>query len=141
MEAWRHLQPVVKPLIDRALSDGLGSLTNIEKNAYLVWCYPAAIGNGGHASFFYNSYGEFANETVDALLKTGLVEFSHILMRAIKQFPDAHVPRELDERNDAFNRLSDDAHDVLEKCDAAFFQRGDDDIFDRLWDYWRQCAA
>jgi hypothetical protein len=141
MEAWQHLQPLVSPLIDRAHKNGLGSLTDVERNVFLVWCYPAAINDGGHASFFYNSYGDFADETVVALLDIGLVEFSHILLRAVSQFPEARVPRELDARNAVFNSLPADAHDAMEDCDAAFYQLGDAPLMNRLWDYWRQCAA
>ena len=131
----------MRMLIHRVGNDGLESLTNVERNAFLVWCYPAAVNDGGHASFFYNTYGDFAHETVTALRETGLVEFSHILALAISQFPDARVPRELDDRNAAFDSLSHEAHDAMGECDKAFFELGDVAIMDRLWDYWRQSAT
>jgi hypothetical protein len=141
MEAWQHLQPLVSVLIDRVHKDGLGSLTTVERNAFLVWCYPAAVNDGGHASFFYNSYGEFADETVLALVETGLVAYSHILLRAINQFPEARVPRKLDERNSALEALPGEAHETMAECDEAFSQLGDTEVLNRLWGYWQQCAA
>ena len=63
-----------------------------------MWSYPAAINNGGHASFFYNSYGEHAHETVQALNEVGASEYAAILNRAIDLFPARHIPRGIDER-------------------------------------------
>lgn len=48
--------------------NGCESLHPADRTVYLVASYVAAVNNGGHASFFYNSHGEFAHETVEALL-------------------------------------------------------------------------
>jgi hypothetical protein len=141
MEAWEHLQPVVDVLIRRAVERGLQTLSHVEQNVYLVWCYPAAVENGGHASFFYNSYGEFAIETVQALHATGCADYAEILEYAIKQFPKSHVPRDIEERNDAFNAIPEAGHTAMESCDSEFSELGSDELFTRLLRYWRQRAA
>ena len=141
MEAWEHLQPVVKNYIARACRDGLVSLSPTEQVVYLVWCYPGAINNGGHASFFYNSYGEFAQETVAALQELGMPEYADVLRKAIVQFPGQRVPRNIDERNRLFNSLPERAHSAMGECDSAFYALGDEALMARLLEYWRCGAA
>ena len=141
MEAWERLQPVVEALVSRVTEQGLTVLSPTERNTYLTWCYPSAVDNGGHASFFYNPYGQFANETLHALRDIGALQYAEILQRAIRQFPKAYVPVDIVERNTTFNSLPAKAHREMESCDKAFFRLGSDRLLSRLLEYWTSRAA
>ena len=127
--------------IQRALDDGLETPSLFERIVYLVWCYPAAINDDGHASFFYNSYGEFALETVQALRTLDSPDYAAILERTIAQFSEGRIPRDIEERNGVFDRISDVRHEAMEDCDRAFFELGDDELLRRLFVYWSAGAA
>ena len=136
MEPFRSLQLVVNALAPRAFAEGLSTLSRRERNIYLCWCYPAAVDNGGHASFFYNSTGEHAKETVEALLEVGAPAYATILNRAIAQFPGRDVPANLKQRNTVFAKLSSAAHSQMEACDNAFLALGSEALLGRLHEYW-----
>jgi len=141
MEAWQYLQPVMDTLVPKVAKHGLGSLSPSEQVVYLVWSYSGAVNNGGHASFFYNSYGQFAAETVSAFRELGAPEYAQVLNRAIEQFPHSAVPHDIDKRNTVFNDLPSCAHQVMEKCDGQFYALGDERLFAQLLSFWRGRAA
>ncbi|MBL0924157.1 MAG: DMP19 family protein [Sphingomonadaceae bacterium] len=141
LESWEHLQPTINRIVPLAIDSGLSALSSAEQNTFLVWSYSGAICNGGHASFFFNSYGEYANETVTALTAVGLPEFASLLSRAINLFPNSFVPIEIDERNTAFQNLPEAAHDNMDALDDDFFKFGDGYLMDSLVAYWMRSAG
>jgi hypothetical protein len=42
------LQPVVDRIVPIRFERGLQALSPAERNVFLVWCYPAAVNDGGH---------------------------------------------------------------------------------------------
>lgn len=136
MEAWKQLQPTIDRIVPLAFERGMAALSPAERSVLLVWSYPAAVNDGGHASFFYNSYGEHAHETVDALKEIGAAEYGAILSRAIDLFPARRIPRDLDERNDALGALPDESHRTMEALDDQFYVLGDDELMERLLTFW-----
>ena len=142
MEAWQHLQPVVDRVIPIAFDRGLDALTPAERNVFLVWSYPAAINDGGHDSFFYNCHGDNAHETVQALHDIGSDDFAQLLSRAIDLFPDRYIPRDIEERNDAYQGLPESATEVIEQLDQEFFALDSgDELLSRLLKYWNGHGA
>ena len=137
LEAWQKLQPT----IDRLAQSDFSRLTPQEQVVWLVWGYPAAVNDGGHASFFYNSYGEAAHETVDALAEIGATQYARILDRAIDLFAGRNVPRDIDRRNDALARLPESADDEMGDLDDEFFALGDDQLMELLSVYWESFGS
>lgn len=136
------LQLVVDRIIPIAFDRGLDALTPAERNVFLVWSYPAAINDGGHDSFFYNSHGEHAHETVQALHDIGSSDFAQILSRAIDLFPDRYIPRDIDERNDAHQALPESASEIMEQLDQEFYALDEGEVLlSRLLRYWNDHAA
>jgi hypothetical protein len=82
----------------RLLSHRHFGLLPCEFNAHLFLNYVGNVGNGGHAQFFLNPVGAFANETLDALNELGFIEIGEILSNAISLFPNGLVPRDCQER-------------------------------------------
>jgi hypothetical protein len=140
LEAWEHLQPTIDHLVPLVADGELSVLSPTEQNIYLVWCYGAAICNGGHASFFYNYGGVYAHETVEALAEVGLPEFASLLGQAIDSFPNRIVPFEIEERNVVFNNLPPCAHDKMNLLDQDFFLMDDNYLMDSLFAYWLSLA-
>lgn len=141
MKAWNHLQPIIDRIAPLAFERGLQALSPKERTVLLVWSYPLAVNDGGHASFFYNSYGEHAEDTVKALNAVGSPEYAQILSRAIELFPDRHIPRDLEQRNDALDALPDSAGEAMQALDAEFYALGDDELITRLLKFWEGRAA
>lgn len=107
-----------------------------------MWSYPAAINDGGHASFYYNSQGEFAHETVQALHDIGASDFAQVLSKANDLFPGQQVSRDFDERYEMFMALPDSAHKIMEQLDEKFYTLDDgDELISRLLKYWNGCQT
>jgi hypothetical protein len=140
MEAWKQLQPTIDRISPMAFERGMSALSPAERSVLLVWSYPAAINDGGHASFFYNSYGEHAHETVQALHEVGAPEYAAILNRAIDLFPARQIPRGTEERNASLDSLPEAAHQAMETLDDEFYVLGDDALMDRLLKFWNNAA-
>jgi hypothetical protein len=127
-ESREVLQPVINRIVPVAFERGLDALSQPERNVFLVWGYPVAVNDGGHASFFYNSFGEHAHQTVAALEKVGAPALAALLRQAIDLFPGGQIPRDIDERNDALDALPDEAGEVMERLDEEFFGLGSEKL-------------
>jgi hypothetical protein len=132
-----ELQSIANPIIDRFANEGLGTLTYREQVFLLVWAYGSEVANGGHAQFFCNSLGEFAEQTVDALIAVGCLEFAEQLQRLIRLFPQARVPLDIGKRNDVLEDVLASSEYEFEQADQKFFStRGDSLTLERLQSYW-----
>jgi hypothetical protein len=135
-----ELREVEQNIFSNARAD-YASLDHAQRIVYLVACYVAAVNNGGHASFFYNSPGELASETVEALLETGVASQAKLLQQCIRQFPRSFVPSGIDERNVAFNSLPDRAHNIMEICDRKFYLESKDERDKRVLAFWNRSQS
>src|SRR5437660_6457038 len=98
-DSLEELQPIANVIIDRWASGGFDELTYKDQVFLLVWGYGAEVGNGGHIQFFGNSLGEYAEQTVDALIAVECLEFAELLERCISRFPQRTIPKDIQERN------------------------------------------
>src|SRR6185503_5730178 len=69
----------------------------------VVWL-EASVDNGGFASFFYNSYGDFTPETLEALSRIGASEAEQLLRLAMAVFGPDGPSRDQDARNEFIER-------------------------------------
>jgi hypothetical protein len=134
------LDAVVAPLIDAALQRGLASLGPRERVVYLVWCFAGEVNNGGLAQFFFNSSGEYATETVDALRQVGCSVSARLLERAIALFPNG-VPKDIEERNAAMGSTPETVGATWKALDDDYFTADSNQIYARLCRYWEGGAA
>ena len=95
------------------------------KDFLLGMLFRSEMDNGGIAQFFFNSSGNMASETVDALKRID-PECAELLVRALQCFPDGIAPVDQDERNQIMDRFDDDADALLESIDQAYFEADDD---------------
>ncbi|MEO7247778.1 MAG: DMP19 family protein [Novosphingobium sp.] len=136
MEAWEKLQPIIDRINPIEINDGMAALTAKEQDVLLVWCYDGAVNNGGHVSFFYNSSGRDAGQTVEALNRIGAQPHAAMLDKAIDLFPDRIVPRDIDERNDALSQMPEAHNGILSALDDEFFGVDYNLLMDKLLAYW-----
>ena len=90
-------------VFERFEAAGFAGLTRAEQVAHCVHWLELEVNNGGFDQFFWNSAGDYARETVDALEAIGAVKFADLVRRAIAVFPGGDPPRDRDERGDAMS--------------------------------------
>lgn len=122
---YETLLSVVQTLMSAGRTSG--DLTPEESTFWLVWTGVAEIDNGGLPQFFFNHSGDFAVETVDALVEVGALEFAEALNAAIACFPDGHVDTDTLKRRSELEAIDKDAFRPLEEL---FFS--DTDTIDNL---------
>jgi hypothetical protein len=115
------LQPIANDIINRWSSEGITSLSEAEQTFLFVWGFGGQVDNGGLEQFFFNSTGEFAVETVNALREVGAARSAAILATAISLFGPSGVPGDLERRNDALEAFSDDAAFRMTELTEQYF--------------------
>ena len=136
-ESLEELQLVANRIIDRWATEGFSGLTQREQVFLLVWGYGGEVNNGGHRQFFFNTLGEYADETVHALTVLGCQDFASLLKRCIAVFPHG-VPRDLDERNAIVENFPASVDLEFESADQEFYRlNADDFLLRRLKLFWQ----
>ena len=105
--------------------DSLDKLTKAQKIFYYNQCLEREVNNGGFNQYFYNSSGDYSNETVEALKAIGAIKTSSILQRAINQFPNGIVPKDRDERISLLQQIENKANEKCDKLDQEFYNYED----------------
>lgn len=106
--------------------DKIDKLTEQQKQFYYNQCLEREINNGGFSQYFFNSSGDFANNTIQSLLIIGANKTADILQNAIDQFPNGNVPEDRIERQEILEQIQEKADLVWEELDQKFFTYEDD---------------
>jgi hypothetical protein len=108
------LQQAVTKILD--LLEAGGELSALERTVYLAWFFDAEVRNGGFDQFFFNSQGNHAAGTLDALRDIGALKARALLQKAMALFgPEGPSPdRDLrwDQMDDIPNRADWNAMDT-----------------------------
>ena len=83
------------------------------------------INNGGFDQFFFNSAGDDASETVDALKIIGAIHTSKIVQSSIDKFPNKIAPKDRYTRQESLIIISPDS-ELFESQDEQFYEYQDD---------------
>jgi hypothetical protein len=106
--------------IFQELPESLAELPESERTFALVWAVLGEVGNGGVAQFFFNSFGQYALITIEALETIGALEAATLLRTATSWFGPSGPPADIEERNDALAALEiEDAE--FERIDNAWY--------------------
>lgn len=106
---------------------------------YLTVILENQVINGGFHQYFVNAYGQFAKETVDALIEIGAFEKSNLLDKARNIVQGGLNDEEF--RKGLINKtlgklfIDDDLFDPLEDLDNIYYDLEDEDISDLLGKY------
>lgn len=83
------------------------------------------INNGGFDQFFFNSTGNRAHDTIDALIAINATHTADILRSAVAKFPNGMVPTDREERQTLLEEVSPDS-EAFEVEDKNFLEYKDD---------------
>jgi Domain of unknown function (DUF4375) len=83
----------------------------------------ASVDTGGFAEFFFDSYGDFASETLEALSRIGAFDAAALLREAIALFGSTGPSRDQVARNEELVGLGPGAAAMLSKLDEAFYSQ------------------
>ena len=84
------------------------------------------INNGGFNQFYFNSSGDFSQETLNALLEIGAEKTVKIVENANSEFDNGNVPKDRIERQNKLELIEEKAEENWEKCDTEFYEYQDD---------------
>jgi hypothetical protein len=90
----------------------------------LVEAFEAEINNGGFDQYFFNSTGNQASETAEALKRIEAHHTAGILERAMARFPGGSPSRDWNKRQDQLERASPDGK-AFDEEDKAFYKYED----------------
>jgi hypothetical protein len=99
----------------------INKLSYAERIFYLNTQLEQEVNNGGFEQFFFNSSGDFANETLESLYAIGADETAKIYKKVLNAF-DCEIPKNRDERE---YLITESVGVVLSKCDEEFYEYPD----------------
>lgn len=106
--------------------DSIEKLNQAQRNFFYNQTLEREINNGGFNQFFFNSSGDFANETIISLKEIGANKTAMIVKKANDQFPDKIVPKDRTSRQEILSQMEDKANKIWEELDQKFFAYEDD---------------
>lgn len=101
-------------------------LTQQEFNFYLIETFIMEVHSGGFDSFFGNSYGDLTKETLIALKEVKSSTFKSIFERAMAQFPNSIVPKDINERLEIIDQIIDTADEAWDMLDNECYKYEED---------------
>jgi len=103
----------------------------------LVEAYEGEVNNGGLDQFFFNSSGEYALETIQALEHIKANKAASILREACERFPDGRPPKDILERRSILVSTISPNSVGFEDLDTRFYDY-EDDLGQLLEDYRKE---
>ncbi len=83
------------------------------------------ISNGGFAAYFYNGYGQYAQDSVNALVAIGAPKKAALLARIMAAFPDGKYPKTSEEYDDLLEAREDDLDFLNEDLEQDYYHSGE----------------
>ncbi|WP_026308565.1 DMP19 family protein [Spirosoma spitsbergense] len=95
--------------------------TKPQQAIYIIWVLEAEVNNGGFNQFYFNSSGQFADLTVDALTRVGAKKFADLAASAneIYKANKEEIARHQDGTMEGFSESYED--NPLNKLDDEFY--------------------
>lgn len=81
------------------------NLSEPERNFVYIDIFESEINNNGIYGFFYNASGEFAHEILQAFKAINAIETVSIFDKALRQFPELPVPKDITVRRQFMEKL------------------------------------
>lgn len=139
MDRFDYLKRQADPAFDRLAQVGEGGFARLserDQTIVAVWALLGEVGNGGFPQFFYNTSGDWAVETVEALERIGAEQAARIVRAANSDFPRGRPSSDFEERHEQIEALPDD-DELAEKWDRLGTELCgiDQDVNERLYQY------
>jgi len=122
----------VSNILNDAYYENHNNFTIPELNIFYIDSLDRDVNQNGFDGYFFNSAGDFAHETLDALKAIGSKIYYEILKNAINVFPNSIVPKDRNERQELLfeiTKRNDDLEDYLElweDCDRKYWDYEED---------------
>jgi hypothetical protein len=107
-------------LMDKGHFRGLSAMSRAELNAHLLHMLQLEVNNGGFDQFFFNSAGDCAMQTANAIHDMGLTELDALYARALAKFPNRAPSEDRATRWQELERIPDSEH-AWSADDTAFY--------------------
>ncbi len=86
-------------------NESFQNLSEQEKTFVFIDIFESEINNEGLYGFFYNTSGEFSHEVLQAFITIKAKETADILDKALRQFPELPVPKDIISRRQFMGKL------------------------------------
>ena len=98
------------------------TFSKAQQAIYIIWCLEAEINNGGFNQYYFNSSGQFAELTPDALRLVGANKFSDLVAIANKTYKTeySNITKHQDGTLEGFSKSYND--NPLNKFDNEFYE-------------------
>ena len=120
---WERLGRIVNAILDRVY--GEGTLTPEQKVVYLAYFMDAEVHNGGFDQFFFNSQGNHARETLDALRALGAPTSAKLLKKACEAFAPEEPSPDRDLRWVQMDRIPKPLREGWNALDDLYYKCGE----------------
>jgi hypothetical protein len=110
-------------LAPRDRDDPEFGLTRPELNLRLFLIYVGEVGNGGHAKFFLNPSGGYAERTLVAMREMGLDALAGVLEEAGSVFAGGLIPTSQDEREVIIHAMPSEVMSFWGQLDKQVWRR------------------
>lgn len=117
--------------------EDIEKLNKSQKILIIIENLEQEINNGGFHQFYFNSSGDFANETVEYLKIIKAEKTANIVTTANKQWENGIVPKDRTERQIALETIEIKAKPIWEQCDNNFYKY-QDNIAELLIEFVKQ---
>jgi len=86
-------------------NESFQNLSEQEKTFVFIDIFESEINNEGLYGFFYNTSGEFSHEVLQAFININAKETADILYKALRQFSELPVPKDIISRRHFMGKL------------------------------------
>ena|SRR6056297_1151259 len=104
---------------------GFAELSATDQTFICVWALDGEVNNGGFDQWFFNSSGDYATSTPDALRRIGADRLAEIVDRAISAFDEGGPMPDIDDRRQQMLNLGDHLTRQLSDRDQEFYSEPD----------------
>ncbi len=96
-------------------------LNSSQRVLLIIESLQSEINNGGFHQYYWNSSGDYAMETVNALNQIGAVKTAEIVKKANDQFPNGIVPQDRDKREEILDKIDEKSSEYWSTLDNIFY--------------------
>lgn len=100
--------------------EGVADLTEAELTVFCIDGLERDVNNGGFSQWFFNSAGDQARETVDALERVGASHTAGLVRRSLEPFGPDGPSRDWEARRDQLEEIGEGADTLWDELTDAF---------------------
>lgn len=120
MNDFDYVLSIINPWIEKYLDHGVAALSAKEIVGVGVWLLEAEVNNGGFDQYYFNSAGELAVPTIEALRTIGAHCTASLLTAANAEFPNAVPSIDRNLRQEQLDAIRSTAR--FNALEEAFYQ-------------------